>query len=159
MKAKPMTVQLHTHLPYRLAKLSLRIRVATTDRYVRHTGMSAREWRVLGMLGIVGARSPSELADLTGMDRATISRATSRLVHLGYVLRKPSETDNRSQTIELTSAGEAYCQAIVPRMERSGKQCRSLFSSGEFALLIEFLDRIDTAIAQDNLFADGSNDS
>lgn len=152
-------MELHTHLPYRLAKLSLRIKNATTDRYVRHTGMSAREWRVLGMLGIVGPRMPSELADLTGMDRATISRATARLVHLGYVSRIPNETDNRSQTIELTPAGEAYCQAIVPRMEHSGEECRSLFSAGEFALFIEFLDRMDTAIATGQIFMNGTQDN
>src|SRR3546814_14952466 len=90
-----MVMELHAHLPYRLAKLSLRIKNATTDRYVRHTGMSAREWRVLGLLGIAGSRTPSELADLTGMDRATISRATSRLVHLGSVRRIPNEADNQ----------------------------------------------------------------
>lgn len=154
-----MTVRLQTHLPYRLAKLSLRIKNATTDRYVRHTGMSAREWRVLGMLGIAGSRTPSELAELTGMDRATISRATSRLVQLGYVTRIPSEIDNRSQTIALTAAGEAYCQAIVPRMEQSGEECRKLFSAAEFALLIEFLDRIDSAIVADGLFGEDSEDS
>lgn len=152
-------MELHAHLPYRLAKLSLRIKNATTDRYVRHTGMSAREWRVLGMLGIAGPRAPSELADLTGMDRATISRATSRLVHLGYISRIPNETDNRSQTIELTPAGEAYCQAIVPRMEHSGEECRSLFSAGEFALFVEFLDRMDAAIATGQIFVDGPQDS
>lgn len=152
-------MELHAHLPYRLAKLSLRIKNATTDRYVRHTGMSAREWRVLGMLGIAGSRTPSELADLTGMDRATISRATSRLMHLGYVNRIPNEADNRSQTIELTPAGEAYCQAIVPRMEHSGEECRSLFSAGEFALFVEFLDRMDAAIADDLIFMDGTQDS
>ncbi|KUO52958.1 MAG: hypothetical protein APF82_09245 [Sphingomonadales bacterium BRH_c42] len=154
-----MVMELHAHLPYRLAKLSLRIKNATTDRYVWHTGMSAREWRVLGMLGIVGSRMPSELADLTGMDRATISRATSRLVHLGYVSRLPNQADNRSQTIELTPAGEAYCQAIVPRMEHSGEECRSLFSAGEFALFIEFLDRMDAAIADGKIFMDGAQDS
>lgn len=154
-----MVMELHAHLPYRLAKLSLRMKNATTDRYVRHTGMSAREWRVLGMLGIAGPRAPSELADLTGMDRATISRATSRLVHLGYISRIPNETDNRSQTIELTLAGEAYCQAIVPRMEHSGEECRSLFSAGEFALFVEFLDRMDAAIATGQIFVDGTQDS
>lgn len=154
-----MTVDLELHLPYRLARLSLRIRNATTDRYVRHTGMSAREWRVLGMLGITGSCTPSELANLTGMDRATISRAVARLVKLDCVRRRPNEKDNRSQTIELTPAGDAYCQAIVPRMQHSGEECRSLFSAGEFALLIEFLDRIDSAIVAQEIFEDDTGNS
>lgn len=149
-----MTIDLDTHLPYRLARLSLRIRNATTDRFVRDTGMSAREWRVLGMLGIVGSRTPSELAELTGMDRATISRAVAQLVKLNCVRRQRNRNDNRSRTIELTAAGETYCRAIVPRMEHSGKECRSLFSAGEFALLVEFLDRIDAAIASEGIFQD-----
>ena len=149
-----MTIDLQSHLPYRLAKTSLRIKNATTSRYVRRTRMSAREWRVLGMLGIVGSQTPSELAELTGMDRATISRAIARLVKLDYVKRKPNAADNRSQTIEVTPAGEAYCRAIVPRMESSGDECRSLFSAAEFALLIEFIDRIDTAILEERILSE-----
>ena len=154
-----MPVRLQTHLPYRLARLSLQIKNATTDRYVRHTGMSAREWRVLGMLGIAGPRAPSELAELTGMDRATISRATARLAQLGYVIRRPNVIDNRSQTVMLTAAGEAFCEAIVPRMDRSGEECRALFSAAEFALMIEFLDRIDSAIASGTMFVDEDKNS
>lgn len=152
-------MDLHTHLPYRLAQISLRIKNSTTDRYVRDTGMSAREWRVLGMLGIMGSRTPSELSELTGMDRATISRATARLVHLDYVRRAPNAADNRSLTVELTPRGETYCRAIVPRMSRSGDECRSLFSTGEFALFVEFLDRIDAAIADGQILSDEAQES
>lgn len=152
-------MDLHKHLPYRLAQISLRIKNATTDRFVRNTGISAREWRVLGMLGIMGSRTPSELSELTGMDRATISRATARLVQLDYVQRTPNTIDNRSLTIALTARGDSYCRAVVPRMARSGAECRSLFTAGEFTLFIELLDRMDTAIADGRILSDAPDES
>lgn len=147
------TVQmdLHAHLPYRLAHLSNLIRRVTTDRYVRGTKISAREWRVLGMLGLKGSLTPTQLAELTAMDRATITRAGDRLEKLGYCRRIPNEHDNRSLLMTLSPEGKRQCAAIIPKMARSGERCRSVFSAGEQALLIELLDRLQTALNDDLL--------
>ncbi len=144
----PLTVEmdLHSHLPYRLAHLSNLIRRATTDRYVRGMKISAREWRVLGMLGLKGSLTPTQLAELTAMDRATITRAGDRLEKLGYCRRIPNEQDNRSLLMTLSPEGERQCAAIIPKMVRSGERCRAVFSAGEQALLLELLDRLQTAL-------------
>ncbi|MDQ3511079.1 MAG: MarR family transcriptional regulator [Pseudomonadota bacterium] len=149
----PPTVQmdLHAHLPYRLAHLSNLIRRATTDRYVRGMKISAREWRVLGMLGLKGSLTPTQLAELTAMDRATITRAGDRLEKLGYCRRIRNEQDNRSLLMTLSPEGERQCAAIIPKMARSGERCRSVFSAGEQALLFELLDRLQTALNDDLL--------
>lgn len=149
----PPTVQvdLHAHLPYRLAHLSNLIRRATTDRYVRGMKISAREWRVLGMLGLKGPLTPTQLAELTAMDRATITRAGDRLEKLGYCRRIPNEQDNRSLLMTLSPEGGRQCAAIIPKMARSGERCRSVFSAGEQALLFELLDRLQTALKDDLL--------
>jgi DNA-binding MarR family transcriptional regulator len=146
-------MDLHAHLPYRLAHLSNLIRRATTDRYVRGMKISAREWRVLGMLGLKGSLTPTQLAELTAMDRATITRAGDRLVKLGYCRRIPNAQDNRSLLMTLSPEGERQCAAIIPKMARSGERCRSVFSAGEQALLFELLDRLQTALT-DGLLSD-----
>lgn len=150
-KLPPM--DMHSHLPYRLTYLSNLIRRATTDRYVRGMRISAREWRVLGMLGLKGPLTPTELADLTAMDRGTISRAGDRLVKLGYCRRVAHEQDNRSLRLTLSAEGERQCAAIIPRMAHSGERCRSVFSHAEQLLLIELLDRLQAALAE-GLLAD-----
>ncbi len=156
---KTVGLDLHEHLPYRLAHLSNLIRRATTDRFVRGTRLSAREWRVLGMLGLKGALAPSRLAALTAMDPATITRAGDRLVKLGYCLRVAHGRDNRSRLLTLTPEGERCCAAIIPRMADSGARCRAVFSRAEHLLLIELLDRLQTALAEGLLDESGDFDA
>lgn len=146
-------MDLHAHLPYRLAHLSNLIRRATTDRYVRGMKISAREWRVLGMLGLKGPLTPTQLAELTAMDRATITRASDRLEKLGYCRRIPNEQDSRSFLMILSPEGHRQCEAIIPKMAGSGERCRSVFSAGEQALLLELLDRLQAAL-DDGLLSD-----
>jgi len=142
-------MDLHCHLPYRFAQLSLRIRRATTERFVRALGISTREWRALGMIGIKGSSTPTQLSELTGMDRATITRATAKLIKLDLLCRSAHESDSRSVMLHLTPEGEELCRQIVPKVERSGEMVRNLYSPGEFALFLEFIDRLDNAISED----------
>ncbi len=152
-------MDLHSHLPYRFAQLSLRIRRATTERYVRALEISAREWRTLGMIGIQGPCTPTQLSTLTGMDRATITRAASRLSKLGLLTRSVHESDSRSVLLDLTPKGSDLCSRIVPRVEHSGELARKLYSPGEFTLFLEFIDRIDEAIAQGLFEQDDSSEN
>ncbi|NCP44765.1 MAG: winged helix-turn-helix transcriptional regulator [Sphingomonadales bacterium] len=140
-------MNLHSHLPYRFAQLSLRIRRATTERYVRNRDISSREWRTLGMIGIKGPSTPTNLSELTGMDRATITRSTAKLMRLGLLSRSTHESDSRSVLLALTPKGAELCEMIVPKVARSGELAQNLFSPGEFALFLEFIDRLDKAIS------------
>lgn len=141
-------MDLHAHLPYRFAQLSLRIRRATTERFVRALSISTREWRTLGMVGIKGPSTPTQLSELTGMDRATITRATARLIKLGLLSRSAHESDSRSVLLDLTPKGAELCRQIVPKVALSGDVSRDLYSPGEFALFLEFIDRLDNAISK-----------
>lgn len=141
-------MDLHAHLPYRFAQLSLRIRRATTEQFVRDLDISSREWRTLGMIGIKGPSTPTVLSELTGMDRATITRATAKLMKLGLLSRSAHKSDSRSVLLDLTPKGARLCEMIVPKVARSGEVAQGLFSAGEFTLFLEFVDRLDEAISQ-----------
>lgn len=108
---------------------------------------------MLGMLGLKGPLTPSRLAELTAMDRATITRAGDRLVRLGYCRRIAHGRDNRSRLLTLSAEGERQCAAIIPRMARSGELCRPVFTRAEHLMLLELLDRLQAALA-DGLLSD-----
>lgn len=141
-------MDLHSHLPYRFAQLSLRLRRSTTERYVRKLDISAREWRVLGMIGMKGPSTPTRLSLLTGMDRATITRSAARLKKLGFVHRIAHDSDSRSVVLGLTPKGSDLCSIIVPKVIRSGELASQLYTPGEFALFVELIDRLDEAISR-----------
>ena len=141
---KRETLDLDAHLPYRLARLSNLIRQTTSDVYLKHTGMSGREWRVLGMIGLRGPLSAAETAELTGMDRATITRSVDRLEALGYVERAPDAHDRRRIVLAVTPLGRRRCDRIIPMMREDGTYYETVLTAREQQQLLDMIERLET---------------
>lgn len=137
------SIDLESHLPYRLARLTNLIRQSTSDEYLKHAGMSGREWRVLGMLGLRGPISAAETADLTGMDRATITRSVDRLEAESYVQRESDPEDRRRLVLKVTARGRRKCDQIIPLMREDGAEYDALLSVRERKLLFDIIDRLE----------------
>ncbi|HEX3437314.1 MAG TPA: MarR family transcriptional regulator [Pseudacidobacterium sp.] len=61
-----------------------------------HLGMTAAEWKCLGLLREHGALPASRLAELSGFTSGAITGIVDRLERAGYALRAPHPTDRRS---------------------------------------------------------------
>ena len=110
--AVPIPDGLVDHIPYRLGQLTNLVRRATTDIYVRQSPVSGREWRVLAMIGITGPVQASEIVSLTGMDKATVTRAVTRLARQQLVAQTPAPEDRRAKLLCVTDEGAAFCERI-----------------------------------------------
>jgi DNA-binding MarR family transcriptional regulator len=53
-----------------------------------------------------------ELADVVGRDYSTVSRQVAKLDTLGYVQRRPSESDSRINEAVITEAGKEVTNAL-----------------------------------------------
>lgn len=135
-------LELETHLPYRLGRLTNLIRQATTEVYIRQSGITGREWRVLGMIGVVGPVNAREVARLTGMDKATVTRAVNRLVTLKLVVRTSDRADRRSKILELTDRGAELCGRIIPQMRDGGDILARALTEEELTLFLRCLDKL-----------------
>src|SRR5580658_10981528 len=65
-----------------------------------HLGMSAAEWKCLGLLDQHGPSSASRLAELSGFTTGAITGIVDRLERTGYVRREPHPTDRRSVIVK-----------------------------------------------------------
>ena len=65
-----------------------------------HLGMSAAEWKCLGLLREHGSSSASRLAELSGFTTGAITGIVDRLERAGYVRREPHPTDRRSVIVK-----------------------------------------------------------
>lgn len=65
-----------------------------------HLGMTAAEWKCLGLLREHGASSASRLAELSGFTTGAITGIVYRLERAGYVRREPHPTDRRSVIVQ-----------------------------------------------------------
>ncbi len=65
-----------------------------------HLGMSAAEWKCLGLLDRLGPSTAGRLAELSGFTTGAITGIVDRLERAGYVRREPHPKDRRSVIIQ-----------------------------------------------------------
>ena len=81
-------------------------------------GLRAPEWRVLATLHSRQRLSMSELAELTSIERTTLSRVVERMVRTGWVMRLTDTSDARVTRLALTASGERLFARIWPAVRR-----------------------------------------
>jgi DNA-binding MarR family transcriptional regulator len=77
-------------------------------------GLRAPEWRALASLHARHRLSMSELADLTSIERTTLSRTVDRMARKGWVVRLSDTSDARVTRLAPTAAGERLFARIWP---------------------------------------------
>jgi DNA-binding MarR family transcriptional regulator len=95
-----------------------------------------------------GASTPAELAEATGVTRATMTGLIDTLVRDGYVTREPDATDRRMTTVTLTQNGASLLEAILPdHFKRMARLMRPLSEAERQTMLHLLLKIIEQAAA------------
>jgi len=90
---------------------------------------------------------PNQIAERLILSRATITGLLDSLERRGYVRRLPHATDRRMLLIELTDRGRETAHDFRLQVHRHQKQWLSVLDEREQAQLIEFLHRLQAALA------------
>ncbi len=77
-----------------------------SDRHVRELGLTPAQFDIVATLGNTDGMPFRELGERTLITKGTLTGVVDRLEARGLVERVASETDRRSVTVRLTSAGE-----------------------------------------------------
>lgn len=86
---------------------------------------------------------PSELAEKTSQERATITGLLDRLANEGWIERRPDEIDRRSFRIYLTSCGKQHREAVLKLFEKTNQKFLSCFTREEWRQMQGFLNRLE----------------
>lgn len=108
------SLDLEQFLPYRLSVLTNRISRGLADIYSERFGISVTEWRVIAVLGRYPGLSANGVAERTAMDKVAVSRAVARLLERGLIEREMHDADRRRSVLELSEAGHAVFDVVVP---------------------------------------------
>ncbi len=73
---------------------------------VKDTGLTLPQMHTIEVLGSSEPLRMKELAEKMGITTGTLTVNIDKLVKLGYVIRKPNETDRRSYYVALSDEGE-----------------------------------------------------
>jgi DNA-binding MarR family transcriptional regulator len=101
------------YLPYLINRVA-REMLRGVDEKFRSRRLTVSKWRILAVLSDRGACQFGELADLTSIEPATLSRFIASLVREGLVRRRRSTADARAVRIALTERGETAFTDTLP---------------------------------------------
>lgn len=147
MSQRP-TLDLENFLPYRLTLLASHVAVTFAKQHAQRFGISIPEWRVIATLGRNGSLTSGSLTERTGMDKAKVSRAVSRLQAAGLVERQVNAEDLRSAYLHLSDAGKAVHDKIVPIALELERDLVSSLSPEELRTFKDMLVRLDKHVAE-----------
>jgi DNA-binding MarR family transcriptional regulator len=105
-----------------------------------HLGMSAAEWKCLGLLEQHGSATASRLAELSGFTTGAITGIVDRLEQAGYVRREPNPKDRRSVIVQPRHLKQLK-ERVVPIFQSLGRAMAEIavdYSPEELAAIAKF---------------------
>jgi len=92
--------------------------------------------------------TPSEISDRTLISSATMTSTLDRLERQGLVRRLPNPEDRRSVLVEVTKAGRALCDRILPGINALQIAVMSDLEPAERSQLLELLGKVLSGAAR-----------
>ena len=86
---------------------------------------------------------PSELAEKTSQDRATITGLLDRLEKDGWTERRPDQRDRRSLRVYLTPWANELTESILRLFEKTNQKFLNSFTQEEWGQMQGFLNRLE----------------
>lgn len=113
----------------------------------KHDLLQGRWWVLILLMREESATStPSILADKLGISRATMTGLLDGLEQNGLVSRVFAKEDRRSVKIQLTKAGQAKLDVVMPDYYRRLKQCMQGLDEEKRVQLQQLLGIVDAGI-------------
>lgn len=140
-------LELDRFLPYRLSVLTNRISAGLARLYSERFSLSTPEWRTMAALGNTPGLSASEVATRTAMDKVQVSRAVASLTEKERVERVPDTEDGRVTRLELSPAGQAIYDEIVPRALELEARLLETLTAEERASFDRIMQKLSRQIA------------
>lgn len=134
------------YIPYRLAQAQLVVHRAvspdTNPELQSIARFTQRDIRVLGMIGQHASISPSMIAERTGLDRATVTRALALLSEKKMIVRMQNAQDGRGKYVSLSKLGAKYCNTLFPLMQNYETYLEEALSRDEKKQLLHLLEKV-----------------
>jgi DNA-binding MarR family transcriptional regulator len=133
--------KLEDHLFFYFSQILAR-RTRAINARLRPYGLDYPRWRVLAVLQEHSGATMGRLADLTSVDRTTLTRTLGLMEEARLVARQERESDRRSLMISLTPKGQRMFARILPLTLAETDRALTGFSPAEIAALRDRLKRV-----------------
>ena len=132
-------------LNYRLSRLLAASGAMVVRLCEGRYGITRREWRLIAVLAEEGAMSPSQLAERTHLERGRVSALITQLTAKKLLQRGAVPGDARRAELNLTDAGRAVYQDLLPLSAAFQREVLGALSAEEQAAFEAMLRKITEA--------------
>ena len=120
-----------------------RRRFQTAERYFSTLGLNHTEARLLNLLDREnGAATQDALSNMLFVDRSNAGRALKSLEHEGYIERNQSDTDKRTNLVQITARGREAVAEIAKLKEKMVQNFFGELSEAEAGQIIDLLRKV-----------------
>ncbi len=141
--ADQQSLKLEEFLPYRLSVITNKVSRDLGNLYTEKFNLTIAEWRVMAVLGRHRDLSAEEVCRKTQMDKVTVSRAVTKLLHKKRIDRKFSDQDRRRSMLRLSKAGQVVYEQIVPIARAYEQRLLAGLSKRDQQQLYRLLDKLN----------------
>jgi DNA-binding MarR family transcriptional regulator len=117
---------------------------------VGKSGLTHRQFTVLLAVDNNDGKSQTDLVKVTGIDRSTLADLVARLLAQGYLQRRRTKDDGRTNAIRITAVGKKMLKTALPGADEVDRQLLSLVAASErkgfldnLAVLAAEMDKIE----------------
>ena len=114
--------------------------------------ISGEQWQLLVHLWDKDGQKQQELADLMHKDKTTMVRLINSVEAKNLVTRIPSELDQRTKHIYLTSIGKKLKEEIIPIVNSIFGEIEAKINKKDFQTTKKVLKEINSIFDQETLF-------
>jgi DNA-binding MarR family transcriptional regulator len=133
--------ELHSHIGFWLRHVSNHVSHAFAQKLLA-SGVTVAEWVILREMFDRNDIAPSDLAELTGLTRGTISKLADRLIAKQLLARTYATDDRRYQTLALTTAGRSLVPSLAKLADENDEQFFAALSPKQRKRLVNTLKKL-----------------
>ncbi len=143
---------LELRLTYRLARLHVKLNAQATRVLKQHGGLTLVQWRVLVMLNAFTETTVGQVARMTRLDKALISRTVKSLVRAGLVKVRSDDSDQRRQLLSMTASGARVFGEAAPHMYARQNALLESMDATQREVMFDALDRLEDVADRTDAF-------
>jgi DNA-binding MarR family transcriptional regulator len=125
-----------------LLKLTNRLMAPFSTHLAHRHRISLNEFRMLMTIGALGRSASHELAELTGVNVMSVSRAVATLERHGRIEVRQDPANRRRKWLALTAEGQQLYEQMRPQTQKVADYLFSDLSATEASDLTRLVDRL-----------------
>ncbi len=135
-------------ITYRIARLHAALDRQAVQILKKVCGLRQSEWKVLLVLGGGAAPTSTDIARLTRLDPAIISRTLRNLENDGLLVTERSKVDRRTVNLTLSERGWATFETTALHMQARQRALLASLTQEETELAWKIFDKLEIAAEQ-----------